>query len=53
MRQRFYRAMGAYAALGALAYFTLDGTLRLVILVFLAGMAVKTLAAYKSGQAER
>jgi hypothetical protein len=53
MKRRFYYAMSAYAALAVLAAFTLDGNLRLIILIFLGGLALKTVAAYKSGQAER
>lgn len=53
MKTRFYQAMGAYAILGILAGFTLEGKLRIIVLIFLAMLAVKTLAAYKSGSAER
>jgi hypothetical protein len=53
MRNRFRAAMAAYGALAAMAAFTLDGKLRIIVLIFLGGMVLKTLAAYKSGRAER
>ena len=40
--QRFYIAMGAFAVLGVLAGFTLDGTIRIATLIFLAGLAART-----------
>ena len=40
--QRIYLAMGSYAVLAILAAFTLDGSYRLAVLVFLAGLALKT-----------
>jgi hypothetical protein len=40
--QRFYIAMGAYAVLGLLAGFTLDGKIRIATLIFLAGLAART-----------
>jgi hypothetical protein len=39
---RFYLAILAYAALAVLAGFTLDGSFRLVVWVFLGGLALKT-----------
>jgi hypothetical protein len=39
---RFYLAIIAYAALAVLAGFTLDGSFRLVVWVFLGGLALKT-----------
>ena len=41
-RQRFYIAMGVYTVLAILATVTLDGPIRLVTWIFLAGLAVKT-----------
>jgi len=41
-RQRFYRAMGAYAVLAILAWTTLDDGMRWVVLILLAGLALKT-----------
>jgi hypothetical protein len=38
----FLAAMVCYAVLALLAAFTLDGTLRLVVWIFLAGLAVRT-----------
>jgi hypothetical protein len=49
MKNRFVAAMGAYAVLALLAAFTLDGVLRLGVWILLAGLAVKTLIAYKAG----
>jgi hypothetical protein len=40
--------MGTYAVLGTLATVTLDGKMRLAVWIFLAGLAVKTLIAYKA-----
>ncbi len=48
MQTRFYRAMAAYAALAIMAAVTLDGKFRLGVWIFLAGLAVKTLIAYKT-----
>jgi|GEM_PF-1239877 len=41
-RSRFYKAMSAYGVLGVLAWTTLDGGFRWLILIVLAGLAVKT-----------
>ena len=46
--KRFYRAMGSYVVLASLAGFTLDGKFRLAVWIFLAGLAVKTVIAYKT-----
>jgi hypothetical protein len=46
MKQRFYMAMGAFAVLGVLAGFTLDGKMRLAVLIFLAGLALRTAIHY-------
>lgn len=40
--QRLYAALGAYVALAAAAWFTLDGNLRLIVLVVLAAYAFKS-----------
>ncbi len=48
MQKRFYRAMAAYGALAVMAAVTLDGKFRLAVWIFLAGLAVKTLIAYKT-----
>ncbi|MBI3667007.1 MAG: hypothetical protein HY236_12440 [Acidobacteria bacterium] len=42
-------ALGAYAALAALAYFTLDGVFRAMVWIFCAGLAAMTLARAKYG----
>jgi hypothetical protein len=42
MTQRFRMAMGAFALLGVLAAFTLDGKIRIATLIFLAGLAART-----------
>ena len=48
MQKRFYRAMLSYVVLALLAGFTLDGKFRLVVWIFLAGLAAKTCIAYKT-----
>ena len=48
MQKRFYRAMASYVVLALLATFTLDGKFRLAVWIFLAGLALKTLIAYKT-----
>ena len=40
--QRFYLTMIVYAVLGLLAGFTLEGTMRLAVLIFIGGLALKT-----------
>ena len=45
----FRWAMITYAALALAGLFTLDGVVRSVILIFLAGLALKTLIARKAG----
>jgi hypothetical protein len=47
--KRFWPAMGTYAVLSVLAAFTLDGVLRIAVLILMAGLAVKTWIAYKAG----
>jgi hypothetical protein len=42
MKLNFATAMAVYAVLGCLAGFTLDGPLRIAVLLFLAALAVKT-----------
>ena len=49
MTTRLYCAMGAYAVLALLAFFTLDGLLRYGVWILLGGLAAKTLIAYKAG----
>ena len=39
---KFYTAMLCYAAIAVLATVTLDGNFRLVVWIFLAGLAIKT-----------
>jgi hypothetical protein len=41
--------MLAFAVLGLAAGFTLDGTIRIACLIFLAGLALKTVIAHKAG----
>lgn len=41
-RPRFYKALVAYAVLGTLAWTTLDGGLLWLILIVLAGFALKS-----------
>ena len=47
MFRRFLWAMGTYAVLAAMAAFTLDGKMRIAVWIFLGGLALKTLIAYK------
>ena len=42
MNRKFAVAMTTYAAFAVLAFFTLDGTIRLATWVFLGGFALKT-----------
>jgi hypothetical protein len=49
MKVSFRSAMIAFAILGLLAGFTLDGVIRIACLIFLAGLALKTLIAHKAG----
>lgn len=42
MNLKFLAALGIYAGLALLARFTLTGTMRLAVWIFLAGLAVKT-----------
>lgn len=46
LKQRFHIAMAAFAALGLLASLTLDGKIRLATLIFLAGLAIRTVIHY-------
>jgi len=45
---RFLWAMSTYAVLATLAAVTLDGKIRLATWIFLGGLAVKTVIAYKA-----
>jgi hypothetical protein len=49
MTSRIYLAMGAYAVLALLAFFTLDGLFRAGVWIFLGGLAAKTLIAQRAG----
>ncbi|HZT29820.1 MAG TPA: hypothetical protein VFA33_08055 [Bryobacteraceae bacterium] len=49
MTTRLLWALGAYALLLLLATFTLEGGLRLATCIFLGGLALRTLIAYKAG----
>lgn len=46
-RRRLYAALGAMGALGLGAALVLRGDVRTVVLIFLAGLAVKSWIAYK------
>jgi hypothetical protein len=41
MKSRFFAALLIYIALAVLAFFTLDGKIRIATLVFLGGFALK------------
>lgn len=45
-KRRFHAAMAAFAALGLLAALTLDGKIRLAVLILLAGLALRTVIHY-------
>jgi hypothetical protein len=52
MNKRLISAMAAYAAIAALAGFTLEGILRAAVWILMAGLAAKTWIAYKAGWRE-
>ncbi len=47
MKPRFLMAMSCYAVLALLAVYTLERIPRTIVLIFLAGLAVKTWIAHK------
>ncbi len=49
MYKRLSFALGCYGVLALLALFTLDGLFRTAVWIFLGGLTVKTLIAYKAG----
>lgn len=49
MKLRLFSAMAAYAVLALMAAFTLDGIFRTVVWILMAGLAAKTLLAYRAG----
>jgi hypothetical protein len=49
MQIRFYAALAAYLILALLAFFTLDGILRVAVWIAMVGLATKTWIAYKAG----
>jgi hypothetical protein len=49
MTKRYLRAMISYAVIAALAAFTLEGKLRIAVLLVMAALAIKTHIAYKAG----
>jgi hypothetical protein len=42
MTGRYWLAMGSYAAIATLAWLTLDGDVRTVVWIVMAGLALKT-----------
>lgn len=52
LRSRLKWALGAYAAIALLAWFTLDGALRYVVLVVLAALAAKSYIHVRRQEAE-
>ena len=50
--KRLFPALGAYAILALLAYFTLDGPFRALVWLFCGGLTVMTLARAKYGEKE-
>lgn len=49
MHKRLWFALACYVTLALLAGLTLDGLFRLAVWIFLGGLALKTLIAYKAG----
>jgi hypothetical protein len=49
MKPNFAIAMGSYLVFALIAGFALDGKFRLVVWIFLGGLAVKTWIARKAG----
>lgn len=49
MKNRLYQALAAYAALGGAAAYLLTGLARYAVLILFAGLALKTVIAYKAG----
>ncbi len=49
MQTRFFASLAAYAVLALLAWWTLDGVLRMAVWILMAGLAMKTWIAYKAG----
>lgn len=52
MKSRFSRllaAFSAYAMIGTMAAFTLDGLILAAVFILLGGLALKTLIAHKAG----
>jgi hypothetical protein len=49
MKSKFAVVMTIYALLALIACFVLDGKVRLVVFIFLGGLAVKTLIARAAG----
>ncbi len=49
MKKKLYLAIATYGALALLATFTLDGVFLYGIWILMAGLAAKTLIAYKAG----
>jgi hypothetical protein len=49
MYKRISAAMGAYAILAVMAFFALHGLILKGVLILLAGLAAKTLIAWKAG----
>ncbi len=48
-KERMMAAMGMFAVLSAMAGFTLDGVLRIAVLILMVALAAKTWIAYKAG----
>jgi len=49
MHKRLSFALACYAVLAVAAAFTLDGLFRTAVWIFLGGLALKTVIAYKAG----
>ncbi len=52
IKQRFQAALAIFATLALLAAFTLDGKIRLATLIFLGGLALRTVIHYVARREE-
>jgi hypothetical protein len=50
MKTRLIAALACYAAIAIMAFFTLTGDLRLVVLIVVAGFTVKTWIAHRAAR---
>ncbi len=53
LKMRFWAAMAAFVAIGIAAGFTLDGKMRLAVLIFIAGLALRTAIHYARARGDQ